>query len=142
MMNEQIRSIMTADVVTLSPDNSMDQVRAILLQKSIHHLPIIDRGKLVGLVTTWDIFKLGKSADQLKNTKVSEVMKTHLSTLGPNDHVGTAAEVLLRNYFHAIPIVSEDNELVGIVTTYDILKYEFLKEYPDNLEKFISENMK
>jgi CBS domain-containing protein len=141
MMNEKIRSIMTTDVITLAPQNTLGQARAILLQNGVHHLPVIDGGKLVGILTSYDMFKTGKSADQMKDIKVADVMSTHLSTLSPDDHIGTAAEVLLRNFFHAIPIVTENKDLAGILTTYDILKYEFEKEYPDNLDKFVPENM-
>jgi len=49
--------------------------------------------------------------------------------------------VLMEHLFHAIPIVNDKHELVGIVTTYDVLRYEYNKEYPENLDKFIPENM-
>lgn len=142
MMNEYVQAVMTSNVITLSPDDTLAEARKILLGKRIHHLPIVEGKKLVGLVTSWDLFKLGKSADEYGSMKCRDVMTTHIATLEPDQHLGAAAEVLMEHLFHAIPIVNDEHELVGIVTTYDLLKYEYRKEYPENLEKFIPENMR
>lgn len=141
MMNEPLHTIMTANVVTLKPNNTLGDAREIFMTKRIHHIPIIEDKKLVGLITSWDIFKLGLSAVAYQDMRVSEVMTTHLATLEPEQHIGAAAEVLMEHLFHAVPIVNDKHELVGIVTTYDVLNYEYKKEYPDKLDKFIPENM-
>ena len=141
MMNERIHTIMTANVVTLTPGDTLGQAREIFMTKKIHHIPIVDGKKLVGLITSWDMFKLGLSAVAYQDMRVSEVMTTHLATLEPDQHIGAAAEVLMEHLFHAIPIVNDKHELQGIVTTYDVLRYEYLKEYPENLERFIPDNM-
>ena len=141
MMNEPVHTIMTPNVVTLSPGDTLGQAREIFMTKHIHHIPIVDGKKLVGLVTSWDIFKLGLSAVAYQDVRISEVMSTHLATLEPDQHIGAVAEVLMEHLFHAVPIVNEHHELVGIVTTYDVLRYEYLKEYPASLDKFIPDNM-
>ena len=142
MMNEPVRTIMTTQVITLSPNSTLGEAREILLKKRIHHLPVVDeQRKLVGLVTSWDIFKLGKSEADYRSMKVSEVMTRRLATLEPTDKIGSVAGGLMEHLFHAIPIVNAQNELEGIVTSYDLLRYEFKKEYPENLAKFVPENM-
>jgi CBS domain-containing protein len=141
MMNEPLRTIMTSEVVSLRSDNTLGDVREILLKKRIHHVPIVDDEVLVGLVTSWDIFKLGLEVEDYQKMKVSQVMTRRLATLEPDDHIGAAAEVLMEHLFHAIPIVDNKNRLQGIVTSYDLLRYQYRKEYPENLEKFIPENM-
>ncbi|MCC7466287.1 MAG: CBS domain-containing protein [Saprospiraceae bacterium] len=141
MMNELVHTHMTKDVFTLTPNDSLGQVREIMLSKHIHHIPILEGKKLVGMVTSWDLFKLGKSADEYSGMKISEVMTRKVATLDPNQHLGAVAEVLTRHLFHAVPIVNDDNELLGIVTSTDIIRYEHTKEYPENLEKFVGENM-
>ncbi len=141
MMNELVQSHMTKDVVTLNPDSTLGEVREILLGKHIHHIPIVEGKKLVGMVTSWDLFKLGKSAEEYHSMKVSEIMTRRIATLDPDQHLGAVAEVLTRHLFHAVPIVNDDHELLGIVTSTDIIRYEHSKEYPENLEKFIEENM-
>lgn len=141
MMNEPLRLIMTKEIISVSPDTLLGQVRDILLKKGIHHVPVIDNKKLVGLITTWDMFKLGKSADDYAGMKASELMTTHLAKLSPDDHIGAAAEVFEEHLFQAIPIVNDNGEFEGIVTTHDLLNYEYSKEYPEDLKKFIPENM-
>lgn len=132
---------MTTDVITLGPENTLGEAREILLGKHIHHIPIVEGRKLVGMVTSWDIFKLGKSAEEYKDMKVKEIMTTKVATLDPDQHLGAVAEVLTRHLFHAVPIVNDHHELLGIVTSTDIVRYEHTKEYPENLDKFVPENM-
>lgn len=129
MMNEPISSIMTTDLLTVSPNDSLSHVRQILTKHRIHHVPVVENKKLMGLVTTYDLFKLSYHPDELDNIKVSEVMTKKLATLEPHDKVGSAAEIFLEHLFHAVPIV-KNGELVGIVTSFDVMKYEFRKAYP------------
>ena len=135
MMNEPLSTIMTQKLITLTPHATLGEVRDIFVNKRIHHIPIQENGKLVGLITSWDVFKLGKSLEEYKDTLVAEVMTTKLAVLEPSSKVGTAAEVLLAHLFHAIPIVDSERNLVGIVTTSDILKYAFKKEYPADRQR-------
>ena len=141
MMNELVDRYMTKDVITLNPDSTLGEAREILLGKHIHHIPIVEGRKLVGMITSWDIFKLGKSAAEYQSMKVSEIMTRKVATLDPGQHLGAAAEVLTRHLFHAIPIINDDAELLGIITSTDIVRYEHTKEYPENLERFVGENM-
>lgn len=138
MMTERIYTIMTTEVVTLSPSDSLMKVKELIFGRRFHHLPVIDENrKLVGIVTSWDLLKADLKNDEYEGRTVSEVMSTKVATLHPNEMVGAAAMVFLRHLFHAIPIVEQDNTLVGIVTTHDVLVYEFQRENPDN--KFIEE---
>jgi CBS domain-containing protein len=141
MMNELVHTHMTKDVITLTPDDTLGQAREILLGKHIHHIPIVEGKKLVGMITSWDLFKLGKSVEEYSSMKTSEIMTRKVATLDPDQHLGAVAELLTRHLFHAVPIVNDDHELLGIVTSTDIVRYEHTKEYPENLEKFIGDNM-
>jgi CBS domain-containing protein len=141
MMNESVQLHMTTDVITLGPENTLGEAREILLQKHIHHLPILEGRRLVGMLTSWDLFKLGKSAEEYHEIKIKEIMTTKLATLEPDQHLGAVAEVLSKHLFHAVPIVNAQHELLGIVTSTDIVRYEHSKEYPDNLDKFVQDNM-
>jgi CBS domain-containing protein len=129
MMNEPLSTIMTRDLITLSPDDTLEKANELLRTKRIHHLPVVDGDTIVGLITTYDLYKRGLSKDAYHTVKASELMTTKLATLEPGDKIGTAAEIFLAHLFHAIPIVEEGHKLVGIVTTHDLLKYCFKKEY-------------
>ncbi len=130
MMNETVASIMVREVVTVSPNDSLQKVKELLINKRIHHVPVVqDDGKLVGIVTTYDLFKLNVDHRDYPTTKVANVMTKILAVLEPTDKVGTAAEVFMEHLFHALPVV-ENGKLIGIVTSFDILRYEYEKEYP------------
>ena len=134
MMNERISAIMTTTVVKVYPEDSLEVVKELLFVKHFHHLPVVDgNGKLVGIITSWDLIKSNKRFEEYGNFKVSDLMTTKVATLGPNDLIGAAAMVFLKHLFHGLPIIDDEHKLVGIVTTHDILKYEFLKEYPDDI---------
>lgn len=132
MMNEPISRIMTREVLTVKPGDNLNVVKDILFTKRIHHLPVVEGKKMVGIITSFDLVKLGKAHEDYAGITVESVMTRGVATLGPNEKIGAAAEVFLENLFHGLPIVNERGELVGIVTTHDILKYEFLREYPNH----------
>jgi acetoin utilization protein AcuB len=131
MMNEPLHTIMQTALITVTADTPLSQVRDIFMKKHVHHIPVLDGKTLIGLVTTWDLFRLGISAQACADVPVGEIMTSKLSTLSPDDHIGAAAEIFLEHLFHALPIVNDQHELVGMITTYDILKYEFVKEYSE-----------
>ena len=130
MMNEPLSSIMTTDIVTVNPGDTLQTVKDILFSKRIHHLPVVDGRKLVGIITTYDLVRLDQPFSEYENIRVKEVMTTKMATLEPHEKIGSAAEIFLENLFHGLPVVNEAGELLGIVTTFDVLKYEFDKEYP------------
>jgi acetoin utilization protein AcuB len=130
MMNEYVRSIMTTNDVTLQPNDSLAKAREVFLKNRTHHIPVLNGKKLVGILTSWDIFKLGNSAAECANMAISEVMTTKIAVLDPDQHIGAAAEVFMEHLFNAVPIVNDEHEYLGMVTTYEVLKYEYEKEYP------------
>lgn len=133
MMNEAVKNIMSTNLITISPSNNLFEVRQIFMKNTIHHLPVVEDGRLVGILTTYDLWKNEIAPVDYEKTLVAEVMTTKIAKIGPGDKIGTAAELFLDNRFHALPIVNNANKLVGIVTSHDVLKYEYLREYPKPL---------
>jgi CBS domain-containing protein len=132
MMNEPISTIMTTKVVTVRPEDTLEAVKDILFFKHIHHIPVVEGRKLVGIITSYDLVKLGKCQEEYRQVRVKEVMTKRVATLEPHEKIGAAAQVFLENLFHGIPIVTGDRDLIGIVTSLDVLRYEFHKEYPEH----------
>ena len=130
-MNESAHTIMTSDLVTINPDQNLTQVRKIFLSNRIHHLPVTKGKKLVGLLTTYDLWLRSFAPAEYDNIKVKDVMSTDVAKISPNDKVGSAAEIFLDNRFHALPVVDEKNNLLGMVTSFDVMLYEFKKAYPN-----------
>lgn len=134
-----IRQIMTTEVISIRPTDTMDKVDRIFTTADIHHLPVINEDhRVVGIISKSDYymilhgFTLFKApASQAYNDAVlrsllaKEVMTRQVATLGPEDTVSTAADYFRENRFHAIPIVDPQGKLVGILSTYDLINSMF-----------------
>ncbi len=131
-MNEPVASIMTPaeKLITCKPADSMVTAQRTMEKHRLHHLPIVEEGKLAGLITTTDLLRLNRRFEEYAGLDVKDVMTTKLAKLEPDAKVGTAATIFLENLFHLIPIVDGQDQLKGIITTFDVLKYNYQKEYP------------
>ena len=95
MMNEPVSTIMTSKLITAKPDDKVSTVYEILRTRRIHHVPIVEGNTLVGLLTTYDLFKIGKESN-FDTMYAKDVMTTKLAVLEPTAKIGTAAEIFLR----------------------------------------------
>jgi len=131
MMNEPVSLIMTKDVVFVHPDDKLSLARHYFKTKRIQHIPVVDKDhKLVGIISGTDMVKHDSNFDQYDGIDCSVIMTPKVAFLNPDDKIGSAAELLLQHMFHAVPICDEDHTLKGIVTAFDLLNYQFNKEYP------------
>lgn len=134
----RVVDIMTENVIVLRPEDTMDVVQDIFRKHNIHHLPVVERGRVIGMISHSDYLKLlhgftlfkTKKSDEyndaiLRSLLVREVMTRQVATLGPDDTVELAAGFFRENLFHALPVVDEENMLIGIITTYDLLNYAY-----------------
>ncbi len=133
-----VAEIMTERVIVVRPNETMDVVQDIFRKNNIHHVPVVDKGMVVGMVSHADYLKLlhgftlfkTKKSDEyndaiLRSLLVKEVMTKQVATLGPEDSLELAAGFFRENLFHVLPVVDEENMLIGIVTTYDLLNYAY-----------------
>lgn len=130
MLNEPVYTIMTREMITVKPDDYLDSVRQTFMDNALHHLPVVENDKLVGILTTYDLWKNEIAPVNYSSTKVNEIMSTKIAKISPNDKIGTAAELFLSNKFHALPVVDDSQRLLGLVTSFDVLLYEYKREYP------------
>jgi CBS domain-containing protein len=134
--NQAVRTIMTTNLVTVPPTASAKEVKAIFDEYSFHHLPVVNGSdKLLGIISKEDFSKIayvlslntsGKTFSRLKyeSLQALDFMTKYPLSLDPEDTIGLAADIFLANKFHALPIVEEDS-LVGLVTTHDLLLFSF-----------------
>ena len=90
MMNEPLSSIMTRHVITIGPDDKLSSAREIFMKNKVHHLPVVRGTKLLGILTTYDLFKYVQRDTDYESTLVKDVMTKHVATLEPEDKVGSA----------------------------------------------------
>ena len=129
MKTDSIITIMTKDVVCISPEQFLIDVKHIYEKKKWHHhIPVIENEALVGMVSLIDfmyhIAGAGISDDHkiYKELRVKDIMSQKPLYLTTNATIEDVAKVLAKGYYHAIPIL-ENNKLVGIVSTADIINY-------------------
>ena len=130
MLNEPVYTIMTTNVVTVDTNDLLSKVRETFMNNALHHLPVIENEKIVGIMTTYDLWKNEIAPENYSSIRVKQIMNTNIAKISANDKIGTAAEIFLSNKFHALPVVDESQKLLGLVTTFDVLLYEFKREYP------------
>ena len=123
----RVRDAMTREVVTLEPDASAAQALGLCRVNNIRHLPIVERGRLVGLVSDRDLRDVSPprgTADE-ENTlgwvRVRDIMSTELVTIHPLDTIEHAARELYDRKIGCLPVVA-DEELVGIITSSDMMR--------------------
>jgi len=128
-MNEEVRTIMELNPRTTSPNQNVGELSLEMLNDGIQQLPVVEDGKLVGLVTVHDLWKRYENRSTIAELKVSDVMNTNILRISPKDKIGTAAELFADKRFKSIPVVNLRNQLKGVITAFDIIKVAFKNEY-------------
>lgn len=131
MMNEEVRTIMSTKVTTARPNETVGNVLKTMERKRLQQLPVVEADKLVGLITTYDLWKHCRDNPDCEKRLVRDVMTQAVVKLAPKDKVGTAAELFMDRRFKTLPVVNLRDELKGVVTAFDVIKYSFKKEYPE-----------
>ena len=130
-LKDPISSIMSTSVKTLAPEDKLQAAKNIFDSHSLHHIPVMEGEKLVGILSKLDYLYFLKpihpdSQEQylnnirLKNYTIKEVMTKRVVWVSSSDTIETALEILTENLFHAVPVL-DDGKLVGILTTHDII---------------------
>ncbi len=109
--------IMRRDVVTLERGESIDQLDASMRALGYHHLPVVDEGRVVGIVSERDLLR----ATPAGPTIASAVMSRPVCTVDVATPLSEAARMLLDRRIGCLPVVDADGRLVGIVTTSDFV---------------------
>lgn len=136
-----VSEVMSRELFIVRPEDTLERVNEIFRGKAIHHIPVVDKnGKLCGIVSKSDFLQVNHmlclfnkekydcyNEKLYKAVRVEEIMTQKVATLTPDDALTVAAGIFSENLFHALPVVDEGN-LVGIVTTQDLLGYCFSEQ--------------
>jgi CBS domain-containing protein len=130
---------MTDQVVTVSPDVSLREAAALMRDSDVGALPVVENGRLVGIVTDRDIVVRGVAESKGGETPVGEVASRELFTVGPEDFVFEAARLMGDKQVRRIPVVDADGSLAGIIAMADVaLQMEDEREIAETLEEISS----
>ena len=143
------RDIMTTPVITVDPELSVKDLAALFREKRIGGAPVVEDGKLAGIVSEGDLMALDadvqyphyfelfdsiiylgsqkKFKEQLEKAAAANVrqLMTHLDkvkTVAPEDPARKAATLMTRHHFDRVPVVDEGGAVVGLITRHDIMK--------------------
>jgi len=118
---------MTRNPKTVSPEDSLSFAAGILRENRFHHLPVVEGGRLVGILSDTDLRNASFTAMPAEgeggpagDRPVREAMRTEVWSVTPDDSVEDALLILTRERFGALPVLSGDR-LVGIITRADLL---------------------
>jgi len=115
----RVKDIMTVKVTTAKPTHNIKTIASLIVRKGVDHIPIVDDdNKLVGIVTSWD---LAKALAEGKNT-LDKVMTTKVITARENESEDVVARRLSQHDISGMPVVDDENRVIGIVTTDDLAK--------------------
>ena len=122
---------MTSEVISVSPKASLIDVKRLMSSKHIRRLPVVDKGKLVGIVTLGDVREASPSEATslsvyelnflLARLTVDQFMTRSVITVTPYTEIYATAELMLEHKIGGLPVVSH-GKLVGIVTESDIFR--------------------
>ncbi|HHB92829.1 MAG TPA: CBS domain-containing protein [Thioploca sp.] len=130
-----VKDLMSSELYTLKPTNTIHQARELMLKNRIRHIPIIDDdGKFLGLLTKQVILAVSVSAladidtqerDELEShVPISEVMITDVVVAEENTNLSKAAKFLLEQQHGCLPIF-KNGKIIGILTESDFVRLAF-----------------
>jgi CBS domain-containing protein len=118
----KVRELMTKQPATVKPDATLGEVATLMKQEDCGSIPVVEGGRLVGIVTDRDLVVRGIAAGKdPKSQRVSEVMSADPVAIGPNEDVSDAETVMGARQIRRLPVV-EDGKLVGILVTAQIAR--------------------
>ncbi len=139
MLEQKVKDIMTTEIVIVHPEDTMDKVDHIFRTNPIHHIPVVnEEGEILGIISkkdylfaynSFELFR--KEVEEEKNIQyfrsiaIHKVMTRQVATLAPEDNLVAAYALFKENLFSALPIVDQNGVLIGIITTFDLLKFAF-----------------
>ena len=125
---EQVSQEMTLLAVTIGPEESLHHAYQVMRRAGVRHLPVLNNsGAVVGILSDRDILRQGcllrNSEEYLNSRQVSEAMSAGVHTCRAGDRLGDIADAMIHHEIDGLPVVDQDDRLVGIITSTDLLRY-------------------
>lgn len=127
----RVQAWMTEPVITVRPEESLSEAEALMRQYCLRHLPVVQRGALVGLLSDRDLqsalpspattLSVGEIRFYLASLHVSQVMTRHVVTVTPQTPLVEAARLMLHRKLGALPVV-QGGQVVGMLTTTNLME--------------------
>ena len=125
----ECRELMTKNPITVGPDATVSDVMDLMMEKDIRHVPVVDKDKLVGMISDRDVRQISWTAivdggAARLSVPVTSLMSGDPMSVGEESGASEVIDVMLEQKVGAVPVVDEaDGRLVGIVSYMDVLKF-------------------
>lgn len=133
MEKTRVRDVMTSPVITVRRDCAVPAALSLMREHRIRHLPVVENGRLVGIISRGDLreasSKAAINADtyesnfMLSRLTVDNLMARKVFTVTPDAFIVFAAELMTDNKIAGLPVVQQDGSVIGIVTESDLLRF-------------------
>lgn len=120
-----VKDVMTRNPVSIKPDATLRELIALMSDKVFEAIPVRDGGKVIGVVTDWDVVtSVPKVEDPsyLEKTKVKDIMSKKAQTVREDEIIEVAAAEMFFHDLDALPVVDEEDNLIAIVTQNDVFR--------------------
>ena len=127
-----IDGVMSTDITSVSPSERLVHARRLMLDSKVGRLPVIEDDELVGMITSKDLIRAfidvkknipdKYQKTQLKEVFVEDIMSKNPLSINENDSISNADEIMIETGFNGLPVINNDEDIVGIITQTDILK--------------------
>jgi len=117
-----IRDLMTSSPATAEPSSTVADVAQVMAQEDVGPVPIVEGGRLVGLVTDRDlVIRVIAEGRDPNSTTIGEIASADLVTVQPDSDLNEALQLMAQNQVRRLPVV-EGDQLVGIVAQADVAR--------------------
>ncbi len=146
MIIEKVKDYMSAPINVIERNETIQTARNLMFKYAIGRLPVMDNGKLVGIVTKYDITnRLNQAAPEWRRRPIDKipiqvVMTEKPITIFPDATMPQAAELLIENDISGLP-VEREGEIVGMITSRDMVKYFSEQDIKATVGDLMSKNL-
>ena len=143
-----LKDIMTKDVLTLSPNDSLEKAAELFVEHGISGAPVIDAfNNVIGMLTEGDLVtkplflmlfdgaipvnlkKIQNEVEEMGATTVAQLMTQDVVSLHEYDPVSEAADYMIEKNINRVPVINDEGQLLGIVTRHDIVRATYLEHH-------------
>ena len=119
-----VASHMTREVTIASPTDTVQKIYTMIMESGFSAFPVVKKKRIIGIISRRDLIRTRRVQSIIAghaHTTIEEVMSKNVVTIGPEEPIGSAAELLVKHDVSRLPVIDEDR-IVGIVDRHDVLK--------------------
>jgi acetoin utilization protein AcuB len=143
----KVKDLMSKKLFTVGPEDMLDKVFFLFNFEAIRHLPVVEKGKVIGVISDRDMKKIMGARKKIVTDKVdgtqftvrarrvATIMNRGITTIGPDEKAADAAAIMAKKKIGCLPVVKKE-KLIGMITSTDILRaYVKLSQEVDKMFK-------